>query len=289
MSITYDANTITPGGSEYPFTQAFFNHLNASLLHSQRMGELRNQPRVILLSGCQPIVKSGNQSVAETQLAGSALLGTKDGFAYANGRIFRVEQPASTASSMQAEWRLVDANPVTRNPLLFSDGAAKSPHLEKVLQLTDSTVGQFSGLGRWEQTTRYSYVMRPVGEITMFAGQLNDIPNGWALCDGSTFNNYQTPDLRGKFVVGQNGGVDYAVGDTGGQDSFQIGKQQLPDLDSISSSGLYFDRNSDGSTDLAVTTINQVNISNSGDPIDNRPPYYALAYIVRVPEYTPTP
>ena len=50
----------------------------------------------------------------------------------------------------------------------------------------------------------------PRGGIIMWSGAVNDIPDGWALCDGT--NN--TPDLRNRFVIGA--GNSYDVGTSGG-------------------------------------------------------------------------
>lgn len=50
------------------------------------------------------------------------------------------------------------------------------------------------------------------GMIMMFYGDVNDIPAGWALCDG----NNGRPDLRNRFIVGV--GSDYVLGDVGGDD-----------------------------------------------------------------------
>lgn len=50
------------------------------------------------------------------------------------------------------------------------------------------------------------------GMIMMFYGDVNDIPDGWALCDG----NNGRPDLRNRFIVGV--GSDYVLGDVGGSD-----------------------------------------------------------------------
>ncbi len=50
------------------------------------------------------------------------------------------------------------------------------------------------------------------GMIMMFFGDVNDIPDGWALCDG----NNGRPDLRNRFIVGV--GSDYVLGDVGGTD-----------------------------------------------------------------------
>ena len=51
----------------------------------------------------------------------------------------------------------------------------------------------------------------PVGGIIMWSGNMNAIPSGFALCDGGTHNNVQTPDLRNKFIVGgSNSGASAA-------------------------------------------------------------------------------
>lgn len=62
----------------------------------------------------------------------------------------------------------------------------------------------------------------PAGVICMWSGSSAEIPAGWVLCDGS--NN--TPDLRGRFVVGAGGAYD--VGDTGGADSVALTTAQMP-------------------------------------------------------------
>lgn len=50
----------------------------------------------------------------------------------------------------------------------------------------------------------------PRGIISMWAGGVNDIPTGWALCDGDN----GTPNLKDRFIVGA--GQSYGVGATGG-------------------------------------------------------------------------
>lgn len=50
----------------------------------------------------------------------------------------------------------------------------------------------------------------PRGIITMWSGAVDAVPSGWALCDG----NNGTPDLRERFIVGA--GKSYVVGYTGG-------------------------------------------------------------------------
>ena len=62
----------------------------------------------------------------------------------------------------------------------------------------------------------------PTGGIIMWSGATNNIPSGWALCDG----NNSTPDLRDRFVVGA--GNSYNVGVTGGADSVSLSESQIP-------------------------------------------------------------
>jgi len=42
----------------------------------------------------------------------------------------------------------------------------------------------------------------PIRTIIMWAGNENNIPAGWSLCDGGLYNGQQTPDLRGRMVFG---------------------------------------------------------------------------------------
>lgn len=50
----------------------------------------------------------------------------------------------------------------------------------------------------------------PGGGIIMWSGSVSNIPEGWALCDGTN----GTPDLRNRFIVGA--GSTYSPGNTGG-------------------------------------------------------------------------
>jgi hypothetical protein len=56
----------------------------------------------------------------------------------------------------------------------------------------------------------------PTGTILMWSGQENQIPAGWALCNGSN----GTPDLRSRFLVGAGSGGSpaYSAGQTGEPD-----------------------------------------------------------------------
>lgn len=150
----------------------------------------------------------------------------------------------------------------------------------------------------------------PTGGIIMWSGATNTIPLGWQLCDGAN----GTPDLRNRFIVGAGG--SYNLGDTGGASSVALTTAQLPSHEHSSgtlttgSSGSHEhsyslprtsssgggDYNSASST--TTTNVNSFSTSSSGihvHPIsgstasaglgqshENRPPYFALAFIMKV-------
>ncbi|NRN27579.1 phage tail protein [Photorhabdus heterorhabditis] len=41
----------------------------------------------------------------------------------------------------------------------------------------------------------------PKGMIVMFSGSENEIPPGWAFCDGGNYNGILVPDLRNRFIM----------------------------------------------------------------------------------------
>lgn len=61
----------------------------------------------------------------------------------------------------------------------------------------------------------------PKGTILPWYGKSSDIPEGFALCDGTK----GTPDLRNRFLVGA--GSNYALGDTGGEDQVMLTGTQI--------------------------------------------------------------
>jgi len=121
----------------------------------------------------------------------------------------------------------------------------------------------------------------PSGVITMWGGSIANIPDGWTLCDGTD----GTPDLQDKFIVGA--GNQYAVDDTGGADSVQLTLDEMP------SHSHEYQRPQDGPDFLTSSPANPGPFDNSFGTFntstegsdqahENRPPYYALAYIQKL-------
>ena len=145
----------------------------------------------------------------------------------------------------------------------------------------------------------------PAGVILLWSGSIASIPSGWNLCDGTN----GTPDLRNRFVVAA--GDTYAVGATGGADSVTLDASQMPAhthtfSGSTNTTGAHThtvpNGNSGGGSTVILNGNARSNDSNTttssagdhshtfsgttastggGASHENRPPYYALAYIMK--------
>jgi microcystin-dependent protein len=134
----------------------------------------------------------------------------------------------------------------------------------------------------------------PLECIILWSGSADDIPNGWALCNGQTVNGHTTPDLRNRFVVGAGTGSQYTVGETGGEEKHTLSESEMPshshtyDFKGADFKGAWDDDNYvyDASGHYKDRSQNDnrrtTNSTGGGAAHENRPPYYALCYIMRV-------
>lgn len=142
----------------------------------------------------------------------------------------------------------------------------------------------------------------PRGLIAMWNG--TQVPNGWALCNGQIVDDLQTPDLSGKFVVGwQSGNEDYnLIGNTGGHEKVTLTTQEIPSHvhnfadayyieanDGIGINGsqwignnLYGSSKTDRDNSYVALWDHDTRAVGGGQPHENRPPYYVLAYIIKL-------
>ena len=142
-------------------------------------------------------------------------------------------------------------------------------------RLTISSTGGGSG-----DTTAY-LVRAPIGTIVVWSGSLDNIPTGWALCDGEEGR----PDLRGKFVLGAGG--TYNPGAAGGSEEVKLTVEQMPSHShSSASSSVTSKVNGDSSGNRTAISELRYNYKSGetggGQTHPNMPPYYALCYIIKV-------
>ena len=87
---------------------------------------------------------------------------------------------------------------------LFSNSEIKVEISTKTASVGVNSAGEL-----YSKSGNVEFYMVPKGGIILWSGAVNNIPPGWALCDGT--NN--TPDLKGRFVLGQGiireNNVDY--------------------------------------------------------------------------------
>ena len=132
----------------------------------------------------------------------------------------------------------------------------------------------------------------PVGGIIPWWGVEADVPKGWAACNGQVSNGVRTPDLRSRFIIGAGGG-SYPVTKTGGAEAVALTAAQMP-AHTHELYGRYCGYTLRHNNDAEVITyydkswgsmskrINTSESAGGGQAHENRPPYYALIYIMRV-------
>ena len=156
----------------------------------------------------------------------------------------------------------------------------------------------------------------PLGGIIMWSGATTAIPSGWALCNGATVSGKLTPNLQDKFIVGA--GSSYAVATSGGATTATLTASMIPDHKHQFKDTVWGEMNIGGGSNnqgpeglgtgydagnsfvgsksgfdqdnnlswVYRTTFYARSVTTSptsaNDPVPTVPPYYALAYIMRV-------
>ena len=157
------------------------------------------------------------------------------------------------------------------NPIRVDEGIKYNPSTNRL------TAGSFAGDG----SALTGIVAIPSGGIILWSGAANAIPTGFVLCNGSN----STPDLRGRFVVGyHDSNGDYDVDDTGGAETVTLTVNQIP-----AHTHTYIDQYAGytnyrpwpaSNNDCAARDAN-TGSAGGGQSHENRPPYYALCYIMK--------
>jgi microcystin-dependent protein len=144
----------------------------------------------------------------------------------------------------------------------------------------------------------------PIGAIFIWSGTIATIPVGWVLCDGTK----GTPDLRDKFVMGAGDTVSntYAVGSYGGSadtvlplhthvlndpghkhispysEAFTGPFGNVPGINGKQGSAKTDYDNTWYYTSSEITDITIDSAGSGNGTGANLPPYYALAFIMKI-------
>ena len=147
-------------------------------------------------------------------------------------------------------------------------------------------------------TKAYVDMNIPKGIIVMWHGDTIDIPEGWALCDGRN----GTPNLSNRFILGYAANGSNAINQTGGAEKVTIGIDQMPSHGHggatetttlpIKSGGenplnevlaVHISRVSVAANVLAFQShAHTINPEGGNQPHSNMPPYYVLAFIMKL-------
>lgn len=140
------------------------------------------------------------------------------------------------------------------------------------------TAGKFAGDG-----------IAPVGSIVMWQNS-DTLPPGWALCDGKDGR----PNLIDRFLVGVGGEENYGYGQMGGADTVALSWDEMPPhthtyttastrdyhFKGLAWSGSDWWQNSNENPGKCKNGY--TDSYGNGEAHENRPPYYAMVFIIRV-------
>lgn len=270
----------------FPLTTNTLSFAQASWLLMQEFGHMAGD--LTILSGCE---STGTQ--------------VSDGVVFINGEILPFAGGQLGTKVVVQE---------TRSQKQFEDGAARDVEIVRTAKFGNGVTTYL-----WEDFTRLMPIrelqkaLTPLGLIAMWSGHVDEIPNGWALCNGeggfeNGYGDYQVvPDLTDKFVRGVNEAADN-MGELGGSDERTLQMVNMPPhghSGNAQSGALSFKykkavtgrgfktgaddyplmSNVDAWTDpqnfnIAMTTSTVGGLDGEAKPFDNRPAFYTLAFII---------
>lgn len=252
-------------------------------------------PRIRLVSS--PYAYLAQSAVKLVQTTGADLLTSADGTATlavnttVNGSLTttgNISAPNVSASSSLSGGSLTVAGVATAG----SYSTAGTVSAANLTATGTATVANLNASGTVTGTTIAGFGTVPLGGIIMWSGATTSIPSGWALCNGQTVNNRTTPDLQDRFVVGA--GSTYAVKATGGAATVTLSVANLPPHTHTFTDAFFAENQSGGVNNLfgsksgfdqdnsLFTRSATTDSTGSGSAFPILPPYYALAFIMRV-------
>lgn len=253
----------------------------------------------ILLSGC-----------ARTETGGTVTIAS--GYVSIGGEICYVPSHSYPSPGTQKEYWVIHSSFDNSGTKLFQNLSTHDTYEMRIGKvLVASSVP--TGFTKYQLTQSIFDVINqkvdtvPLGAVFLWSGSVTNIPTGYALCDGTN----GTYDLRGRFVVGHdprttnpsNGiwDANYStIGATGGEKSHTLTSSELPAHHHPFGVGTASGGVNDPEA-IIIPTATQG--THDYDPIDvsastwnnpgggaahnNLPPYFVLAYIMKISTSAP--
>ncbi|MBL9127141.1 MAG: tail fiber protein, partial [Verrucomicrobiales bacterium] len=176
-------------------------------------------PRLRLISS--PYAFLAHNAVRVVQDTGADLI-------TAVGNAVTVSGPvsATTFTGNGAALTALNASQITSGTLADARLTANVAKLDASSQTFSGSLTVGGNLTVNSPSTLSGFGTVPLGGIILWSGAINQIPAGWALCNGQTSNGRTTPNLQDRFVVGA--GSAYGVGNVGGAASVTLTVDQIP-------------------------------------------------------------
>jgi microcystin-dependent protein len=269
------ANYLSDGNAarqKYPISLESYNFIQEQILLIHALANVAGANCII--QGCNV---AGSQTTTGVVIINNEILSFSAGLTQTKVRIRETTENISAqyityANAKVIRWVEFGSNPNDVDTYLWADFVRVKTN--KQLDDEKATHAEVAALQN---------LIMPSGVITMWHGSIQTIPVGWALCDGEN----GTPNLLDRFIVGA--GQAYTTGLTGGESSVKLVSNQMPShrhkiakvsRDNGTSAGGDNMRQGD-EVNLAIYE-SFTDYQGGGQAHENRPPYYALAYIMKL-------
>ncbi|GGA84772.1 hypothetical protein GCM10008015_26940 [Flavobacterium palustre] len=250
-----------------------FNQTGGYPLKTERLQELQTAYSIFNALGAL----AGNLTI----ISGCAVAGSDvgDGYVYINGELLEFKGGAFDENSTV----IIIEEAVNR---AFKNGVVKQVHTIRYATFgtNPETSWPWADFYRCDTLKSIQSRLLPPGtNPQLYCGSVEDIPQGWHLCDGLDGR----PNLKGQFIAGYDpDDPDYnAIGNTGGTKKVTLLGINMPALKftyskivQIGKSVLQYD--AVGDKEGASYQDADTNTIGNSTPFDIRPTYYTLAYII---------
>lgn len=254
--------------------------------------------QAVILSGCERTITASTITISEGYISIAGEICFVPTHSYPN------------AGLSNLEYWVIDVSYNNDGVKTFQNGDTNDTYEVRIGKISTANSVP-TGFTRYQDTPTIFDIINqkidsiPLGVIMMWSGSVSSIPEGYSICDGSN----GTPDLRGRFVIGHDDrttdpnndiwDADYnSIGNTGGAKDHTLNILEMPPhqhevLIASSDSGpgspdaIIIPSATQGHNDFDPPAAQGVvSLKGGNEPHNNIPPYYVLAFIMKVSNNT---